>query len=210
MSLAIEVGPLAWCFANGEQEGAEWTQRDIREINRILAANGLPAHIEPLALPRLDDRCRLRGMPYSWLHYLRRAYAYARQAPAKFTPLAEGADTSDDARLDREESLLRSHLVCHSDTDGYYVPVDFAEPLVDETDVLVGGVLGSSQGAMRELVLVAPLLNIRLRNGALSNAIAKTIANEDGGQLYIERQVWLQLFEAFRLSIEHGAVVKFC
>src|SRR5215470_3069243 len=131
MSLAIEVGPLAWCLANDELEGAEWTRQNVREINRVLADNKLPAHVEPETLPALDNRCRLRGMPYSWLHYLRRAYAYARQAPAKFTPLAEGADTSDDARLDREESLLRSHLVCHSDSDGYYVPVDFPKPLVD-------------------------------------------------------------------------------
>ncbi|QJW95995.1 hypothetical protein FTUN_3549 [Frigoriglobus tundricola] len=56
---------------------------------------------------------------------------------------------------------------------------------------------------------MALLLNIRLHNGKLSNAMAKEIADEDGGPLYIERQVWLQLYEAFRLSIQHGAAVKF-
>ncbi len=105
---------------------------------------------------------------------------------------------------------MDSHLICHSDCEGYYVPVDFPDPLYDDTDALVGGIVGSSQAAMRELVQVAPLLNIRLRNGALSNAQAKEIADEDGGPLYIERQVWLQLYEAFRLSIEHGTAVKFC
>lgn len=209
MSLDFEIGPLAWCLANGEEEGADWTRRDTGEINRVLAANGLPTHVEPEVLPKLRDRRRLHGMPYSWIHYLRRAVAFARQAPADFVPLKEGEDTDDDGYVDREADLFRSHLVCHSDSDGYYVPIDFPEPLLDESDVLVGGVLGSCQAATRELVQVAPLLNIRLRDGKLSDRHAKEIANEDGGTLYIERQVWLQLYEVFRLSIEHSLTVKF-
>lgn len=174
----------------------------------MLATRGLIAHAEPHSLPSLRDRCRLHGMPYSWIHYLRRAYAYARQAPNAFVPLPYDSDATSDEYLDREMSKFDSHLIHHSDCDGYYVPVDFLEPLHDER--LVGEILGSSQGAIRELIFVAPLIEIRLRNGHLSNATAKRIANEDAGALYIERQVWLQLYEAFRLSIEYGAAVKFC
>jgi hypothetical protein len=210
MGLAIEVGPLAWCLANGEVEGADWILRDLREINRLLAAEGLPPHVEPQTLPRLRDRCRLRGMPYSWIHFLRRAYAYAVNAPDAFTPLPHDSRATTDECLDREMSRGRSHLICHSDTEGYYVPIDFPEPLYDDRDELVGGMLGSSQGAMRELVRVAPLLDIRLRGGNLSDATAKVIADEDGGPLSVERQVWLQLYEAFRLSVEYSAVVQFC
>ncbi len=208
MSLDLSVGTLAWCLANGEKEGADWTRRDMREINRLLTVSGMPGHVEPQTLPKLRDRCRLHGMPYTWIHYLRRAIAYARQSPADFRPLGEGQDP-DDPRLDREIDLFQSHLICRSDFDGYYVPINFWDPLLGETDVLVGGVLGSCQAGMRELVQVAPLLNIHLRNSKLSNAMAKEIADEDGGPLRIERQVWLQLYEAFRLSIEHGAAVKF-
>ncbi len=62
MGLDISVGSLAWCLANGEFEGAQWTQRDLSEVTRLLAADGLPAHIEPQTLPKMSDRCRLRGM----------------------------------------------------------------------------------------------------------------------------------------------------
>ncbi|QJW95996.1 hypothetical protein [Frigoriglobus tundricola] len=137
MGLDLSVGTLAWCLANGEAEGADWTRRDMREINRLLAANGLSAHVEPETLPNLRDRCRLHGMPYSWIHYLRRAIAFARQSPADFRPLNEDQDPND-ARVDREIDLFQSHLICHSDSDGYYVPIDFWNPLFDDTDVLVG------------------------------------------------------------------------
>jgi hypothetical protein len=209
MGLALSVGAFAGYLESGENEGAEWFLRHLREINRLLAAEGLPAHVEPHRLPKLRNCCSLAGMPYSWIHYVRRAYAYAMHAPAEFAPLAEGADT-DDAYLNREESLLRSHLVCHSDCEGFYAPVDFREPLYDEENALTGEILGSSQGAMRELVQTAPLLNIRLRKSELSDTVAREINNEDDGPLYIERQVWLQLYEVFRLSIEHNSLVMFC
>lgn len=209
MSLAVEVGSLAWCIAAGEEDGAEWIRGDLREVNRLLKKHKLPAHDEPELLPKMRNRARLRSFPYSWLHYLRRAVAFARQAPKEFTPAPDEFDPVTDERIDRELSVLMgSHIVCHSDCEGYYVPIDFDEPLGD--DKLVGRLLGSSQAAMRELVQVAPLIGVRLRGGKLSDKTAKDIGTEEDGPLYIERQVWLLLFESFRLSIEHGTAVKFC
>ena len=57
---------------------------------------------------------------------------------------------------------------------GLLRPIDFPEPLYDELPdgdphCIEGGILGSSQGAMRELVRVAPLLDISLTAGILGD-----------------------------------------
>jgi hypothetical protein len=62
-----------------------------------------------------------------------------------------------------------------------------------------------------ELAAVAAPLGIVLHNGQLHDADANAIAdeNETGGPYWIERLVWLTLFEAARLSIEHRAAIHF-
>lgn len=213
MGLAVSVGNLAWFLKRGYGEDAEHFRHDLREVNRVLAANGLPAHIEPEVLPRLKDRSRLCGLPYSWLHYLRRAVAFARQAPDEFRPLAAGDDPTTDSRVDREIFVMMdSHLICHSDCEGYYVPIDFPDPLYDDRGgKLPGGILGSSQQAMRELLLTAPLLGIRAPEGVLADEGAAEIANEPerANPYWIERKVWLELFDRLSYGIEHKSAVSF-
>lgn len=205
MGLSVSVGQLAWSLARGYEEEADLARRDVREVNRILAANKLPAHVEPEVLPPFHDRCRGAGLPYSMIHYLRRAIAYARQAPGEFRP-GLGGDPTRDPRVNRELSVIfDSHLICHSDGSGFYVPVDFPMPLYDERETL-----GSCQAAMRELILVAPLLGIKLNGGELSDEEAEAI-NADGPDhpLRTERYTWLKLYEPFRHSIATGALVTF-
>jgi hypothetical protein len=150
-------------------------------------------------------------MPYSWIHYLRRAYAYARRAPHEFAPLAEGENPTSDRRLDAEMyTHVDSHLVNHSDGGGFYVPIDFPEPLYDDhDDSPVAGMLGSSQGALRELIRTAPLLGIAVENGVIPDAVIDEINAEEDGPLLIERKAWLLLFERMSHSIEHKAAVEF-
>lgn len=215
MGLAVSVGNLAWCLKEGHDEDAELIREELAEVNRVLKANSRPKHVEPEALPPLRDRSEAAGVgqPYSYLHYLRRAVAFARQAPADFTPAPAGYDPDKDPRIDDELSLhMDSHLICHSDCEGYYVPQDFPEPLYDDGDDLPGGILGSSQQALAELVQVAPLIGIKLRAGKLSDAEAARVAADcrAGAHPYgVERYVWLRLFERFRLSVEYGAAVSF-
>jgi hypothetical protein len=213
MGLGITVGQLAWCIANDYHEEAELAREDIAEINRVLAAHGLPPHVEPETLPAFQDRSAVwAGFPYSWLHYLRRAVAFARQAPKKFRPVAKGEDPAADPLVDRELSVLMdSHLICHSDGDGFYVPIDFPEPLYDARETGSIGALESSQQALKELLQVAPLLKIALKKGVLSDREAERIATEGEKDhpLWIERHAWLRLFERFRASVAHNAVVTF-
>ena len=74
-----------------------------------------------------------------------------------------------------------------------------------------GGIVGSSQRLLAELVLVAPALGIMLRGGQLSDAEADRIdglaSSEEG--LHRELSSWLALFEAARLSVENKTAVVF-
>jgi hypothetical protein len=205
MGLSVSVGQLAWCLAEGgDEEEIEYARRNVREVNRVLAENKLPPHVEPETLPPFNDRCRGVGLPYSMIHYLRRAVAYARRAPEEFVPPMPG-DPTEDPRVDDELTIhFDSHLICHSDGDGFYVPIDFPEPLYYD-----GGILDSSQGAMRELVQVAPLLGITLVDGHLTDQMADVLNADGDGPLRTERYVWFKLFERFRQSLEAGALVTF-
>jgi hypothetical protein len=209
MSLGLTIGQLAHFLEDDYAEGVAEIQRDLDEINRLLASNGLPAHIEPRTVPKLRSRSRLDHMGYSMFARLQRAVAYSRQTRRKFVPAQTMATPWQHTLVLAERELRRSHLICHSGAEGYYVPIDFPNPLFVEPKVLAGESVGSCQAAMRELILVAPLLNIPLENEQLADATAEELNDDWDGPLYDERQAWLVLFESFRLSIELGAVVSF-
>lgn len=105
------------------------------------------------------------------------------------------------------------HLICHSDSEGFYVPIDFPEPLYDEEEGRIpgGGILGSSQRALQETIQAAPLIGIPLEDGHLSDEAAKCIAEEadQSHPYWIERQVWLTMYESFRQSVEYKCAVIF-
>jgi hypothetical protein len=212
MGLAISLGVLA-SGPGADAEGIEYFRDGFRQVNRVLAAHGLSPHTEPEWPPDFPYRGQLLGFPHSWLHYLRRAVAYARQAPEQFYPVPEGENPADDERIDRELSVyMDSHLICHSDCEGFYVPIEFPDPLYDDREGrLPGGILGSSQRALQEVIQAAPLLGVPVMGGNLSDDAAKALAQEpDGSHPYwIERQVWLTMFEAFRHSIEYQCAVVF-
>jgi hypothetical protein len=46
MGLAITVGVLSDLLEN-DAEGAEWMEEELETVNVLLAANNLPAHVEP-------------------------------------------------------------------------------------------------------------------------------------------------------------------
>jgi hypothetical protein len=208
VGLSITVGIIAY-LAEDDPECADREWPDFDLINDILREHGLPEHEEPRSLPILGDRAGLTGFPYSFLHYLRRFYARRIAHPNQMPPpMIEGEDPTDDPVVDDVGSL--DHLLLwHSDCEGYYIPIDFPEILGD--DRITGAMVGSSVRLLDELILVAEPLGIVLHDRQLNDADAKAIAEEDevGNPYWIERQVWLTLFEAARLSIEHRAAIHF-
>src|SRR5262245_41036074 len=153
MGLSMSVGALA--FAKDEEaDSYQWLLEEFEEVNRVLRANGLPEHVEPEKVPRFRSRSTYVGQPYAMLHYLRRAVAHAIRR-RKLRPLPPDTDPTTDDLYDSVLFACESHVICHSDCEGFYVPVDFPAPLYDnlpdsDPHCVHGGILGSSQGAMRE------------------------------------------------------------
>lgn len=209
MGLAIVVASLAEVLAD-DPDFVEDIQQDFETINSLLRANGLPDHREPESMPALDSRAPIDSFPYSFLHYLRRVYAHVVEKPGVAPPaLPEGEDPAEDPVIDRVGSPAH-HLLWHSDAEGYYLPIDFPE--VIESEDLPGGGFGSSQRLLKELVYVAPFLGIQLDDSTLSDAETERIAQaiEAEGPNYVELIVWIALFEAARLSLEHKTAIQFC
>jgi len=215
MSLAVSVGQLAFLRIHDPEEVEHFRER-LRAVNRVLEANGLPPHSEPEVLPKIKDRVTIGSIPYDWLHHLRRAVAYAMRPGKRFQPLRNGEEPSEDPVYDRVLGSSESHIICHSDCEGFYVPIDFPKPLYDklrddDPGVIVGGILGSSPGGLRELVLAAPLLDIRLKNGRLSREQARAICKEPEGAHphWVARQSWLFIYQGLHQSVEFGAAAVF-
>lgn len=209
MGLAIAVGMLSDLVEN-DAEGAEWLREELQSANALLVDQNYPAHVEPETRLPESSRCALDSYPYSFLHYLRRMYAHVARDPNwKPQEVGEGEDPSDDPVLEEETMEMQSHLLCHSDAEGFYFPVDFPEVFFD--DDLPGGMLGSSYQLMRELVTLAPYLGIQLKNGELSDAEAERLNEESESEegFWIEKCVWLSLFEAARLSLKHKTAICF-
>lgn len=214
MGLAISIGVLVDLLEH-DPEGAGWLQEELAVVNKVLAAAGLPPHAEPRELPPLHSRAAIGGFPYSFIHYLRRAYAHRANSPGWMaTPVEDDVDPSEDPVVEDVLYSSESHLVCHSDAEGFYVPVDFDEVLYSEPDddkQLAGGMLGSSYRLRDELVLVAPALGITLTDGELSDEevarIGRLIDADEG--LHREYVSWLRLYESARLSIAHKTAIVF-
>jgi hypothetical protein len=218
MGLSISVGTLDY-FAE-DLEDAEWFLEEIAQVNEVLAEQGFPQHKEPEKLPPMHDRSKLHGFSYSYLHHLRRIYARTIDNPNWIpTPTPKDERAADDDVVDEQMYMFDSHLLCHSDCAGFYLPIEFEEVIFDtgDGDRIPGGMLGSSYGLMKELIFIAPKLGIQLDNGHLSDAEAIRIGiaiqeeEEDESQtgLWIEKIVWLSLFEAARLSIQYKTAICF-
>jgi hypothetical protein len=118
-----------------------------------------------------------------------------------------------DRFVDDAGSMMSSHLLCHADNEGYYVPLALDAPVfIDVDDPLAGaGMIGSSQGLLDELRRVAPAIGIALEaDGSLSDAeAARIFAVRDGAPFWREQIVWLSLHEACVASIASGAAIVF-
>jgi len=207
MGLAISVGYIAE-LTEYDPESVDDLRADYDTVNVVLAANGLPEHHEPDSLPELDDRTPILGFPYSCLHELRRVYARHMVASGQ-TGLPPGLVVTDETIVDHVSSE-QHHLLWHSDCEGFYVPIDFPNVLID--DRLSGTTLGSSQRLLAELQNVAPALGISLtKAGDLSEAEAADLEAliESDSPLATPAMVWFALFEAARLSIAHSTAIHF-
>ncbi|MFC3435694.1 hypothetical protein [Nocardia seriolae] len=216
MGLSVSTHTLADIVEEDDDpEYRAGINEELRVINDLLAAEGLPPHREPTTRGLVSERPVVQSIPYGFLHYLRRAYARAVENPGEpLTPVADGDNPACDPAVEHLAYLFESHLLCHSDCEGYYVPVDFENiPFAESEHAVAGGLVGSSFALLRELVYVAPYLGIELDGGELSDAeLERTISDvdaEDVNPFYRERETWLLLFETARVSIANKTLITF-
>jgi hypothetical protein len=207
MSLAPLIGKLE--MTSEDEEGRSWFLEDLAQINKVLEEAGLPPHVEPETLPEYTFRVEMNHLGTSWLHHLRRLQAHVLQdASWKHQPCTDEDEPWADKAIDDELCVyMRSHLIVHADTEGYYVPIDFEDVLYDAP----GAMLGSSQRLLAELRQLAPYLGITLdAHGNLSDAEAWRVAPcEESDPAHREKAAWLLLFECARLSVELGTLLAF-
>lgn len=213
MGLSVEVGVLAK-LVDTDQEGAQSLREVFLKTNDVLLEQGIPVHTEPERLPDFASRAIDTGFVYSDLHYLRRAYAHWCEAPGTAaTQCPIGVDPASDPTIEEEMCNMESHLLCHSDCEGFYFPIDFDDLVFDDEDRgrIQGGTLGSSFRLHEELIAMAPCLGIDDASD-LSDATVETLRAviESETELWKEKKVWLTLYEACRLSKLHRTAICFC
>lgn len=216
MGLDLEVGILA-DLKEADEEGFAYYKEQFGVLNQVLSGARLAAHVEP---EELDDvfSCGMYG--YSGLHYLRRVGAHL--ALGRPIPPPGDKDAADDPILARDywdrfcagERLKYQHLIIHSDTEGFYVPVDFERALVVTDSPLVGGMLGSTQQLQTECRDLASLLDVPAGMGGESDEVVEAIGTQGRGrkkwqQYAVETFTCLQLLAACDASLRTRAAIVF-
>jgi hypothetical protein len=163
-------------------------------------------------LPPIPRRAELLSFPSRFLHSLRRAYVHHRIG-RPLTPLPDGGDPIDEVlAAEYERPQFVSHLVHFSDAQGFYLPVDFSEPLVaGPGDFVLGGAVGSSVALRRELADLAPALNIPLVDGEPTDETATQLGSERQCKSHpfgTERMLWLIMFDAATQSLAHRSAIR--
>lgn len=209
MGLAITVGNP--CFGGPDVAGEEYFRREFEQVGEALLAEGVDWPLPETPRPSGTRSCAI-GFPYGYLHHLRRAYALD-QAGQPVSPVASPEElVRADGCVADATAMLDSHLLCHSDAAGYYVPVPLADPvfLPDGVKVAGDGMVGASQGLLAELVGIAPPIGVRLESdGTLTDAEAARLFTNADDPFEVEQVVWLTLHESCLLSIDSGHPIVF-
>ncbi|MEY9928503.1 hypothetical protein ABH926_003142 [Catenulispora sp. GP43] len=215
MGLGISVGILC-DQARNDPEGYAHHHDAFDNLTHALAAEGITWR-EPEVIHKAgDDHDYSTGFPYSYLSHLRRVFTLARlgEAVTPWSAVSDDQYRHDLMKVDDETVMFSSHLLCHSDNEGYYIPVAFDDPLFlpEEAQVAGVGMVGSSHRLRAELAGFAAALGIRLdEQGALSDDEAAAVeATGEDDAFAAERYVWLHLYRACLASIGSGHAIVFC
>lgn len=200
MTLSISVA-LLHDQARNDPEGHDRHRRAFARLSRALRADNIRWE-EPDTTALAVAHTFSGGIPYGYLTCLRRAFVLVgRGGPVSPAPRPDTeAWHRGLAAIDDETSLLASHLLCHADDAGYYIPVDFPDPLFlpPEAEVAGAGMVGSSQRLLAELSSMAPWLG--------TPASAESPGDDPVAP---ERSAWHQLRQACRASILGGHAIEF-
>lgn len=207
MGLAIVVDVLGGL--KDDPEGHAAARAELDRLGERLEAKGLPPWREPETVS-VRPRAHVDSFSYSTIHFLRRALAWTRASEAPLEPTGGELTPDDDALVRDEAAMLDSHLICHSDADGWYVPIPMGEP-VFLGDEIAGRVVGSSVCLLDELAEVAPPLGVALTDDLeLTDAEAERLFRvTDDDPFARELMAFLTLWECARVSVASGCAIRF-
>ncbi|MCU7820873.1 hypothetical protein [Kitasatospora sp. DSM 101779] len=209
MGLSITVGLLD-DLDRHDPEVAAHHARELAVLAEALQVKGIDWR-EPAASGS-GHAAHSGGFPYGYLHHLRRAYVLHRHGAA-VTPAAttdpEQYDC-DRGEVEEETLMFSSHLLCHSDCAGYYVPADFEDPvfLPEDAAVAGGGMVGSTGRLLAELRRTAPAIGICPDAAAAVDGPADADAPADD-PYEAEKFAWYVLHGACRASLATGRAIVF-
>jgi hypothetical protein len=233
MGLGLSVGYMADMKENDE-EGYEDFITQMAKVNQALSAVGLPLHEEPESV-KPEDAISLEMYGYSGLHYLRRIAAHLTYTEKLPPP---GTEESTEAKFLKQYykesvqggrprglmSLFKrsasaknfnfNHLIQHSDCEGYYLPIDFANVIFPDSKLKIPGeMIGSSYQLLKECKHLAKALDIPGSIAAESDELFEAPDNQGKGtgwQRYgVEAFSCVRLISACEASIRSGAAIVF-
>jgi len=228
MGLSLEVGILS-DLKEADAEGFAHFAESFARLGSFLRQLGLPPHCEP------DDSKVWSGdmYGYSGLHYLRRLAAHVEYENR--LPQPGNDDSSKDVLLARyyDDYCARqgfvgkllgrkprrpkgfNHLVMHSDAEGYYLPIDFADVLFPPDELRIpGGMVGSTHRLQNECLKLKEILRIPERLTQECDELCEAMEHQgEGEELWsrygIECFSCVQLLAACEASLQSGAAIVF-
>ncbi|WP_159023668.1 hypothetical protein [Formosa sp. L2A11] len=212
MGLSISGGILA-DFIENEPEGYEAYKIIFENINKILVSNNFEPYQEPNVLK--VKPLSVGSFPYSFLHHLRRflAHVWENEGNENWTPIpfSPEENPTKDAILEDYYSYMSSHLLIHSDSEGFYIPVVLQEVLFDTDKTPVpGAMIGSSYILLEELKDLTKYLDIKLdANNTVTNIAEVDRTIEKQGDFWIEKLVCVTLIKAAKYSIDNKTAIVF-
>ncbi|WP_188301438.1 hypothetical protein [Streptomyces sp. CBMA156] len=214
MGLSISVGIL-YDQARNDAEGFEYHRSAFARLGRALKAEEISWQ-EPEITDPPGTRTFSGGFPYGYLTQLRRILVLTDfgEPVTSALEVSEHQYDLDCEKVRDEMTRFDSHLLCHSDSAGYYVPVDFEDPLFlpDEAEVAGAGIVGSSQRLLAELAGMASSIGIDLDDGGVPFATGEAGPAADPAMdrpFETERFAWYQLHRACLASIAGGHAIVF-
>jgi hypothetical protein len=211
MGLNMVVGVVV----NVDDEYAEIVRADFAVIGELLQRAGAERWAEPV----MTEDAEFEMLGYWGLHRVRRLAAHLAAGGRLPEPLA-ARQAADDPLLTKAYAALPSdppgpfdHLIHHSDCEGYYVPIDFEQVIVDER--VRGGYLGSSVRLLGETRRIVDALGLPDDLDPESDEVyaavgAETPASEGWQRYGVETYGCLQLLRAAELSVRTGSAIGFC
>jgi hypothetical protein len=181
--------------------GPSSSRRARRDIAYL--AQHVPGPIEG-EVPKFETEVFAWRTSYIGLAALRRVYAHVVDGSFANLRPAGPEEIVGDPTINRVSSA-KHHLPYHSDSEGYYFPVNFGDVLSSQR--VVGQESGSTGQLQLELRSVAPALAV---DGEFKRRqIDKLVRGQVEHEWKLERAAWALLMHATFLSLKYDSTIVF-